>query len=75
MALGPNSALEVTRSVTTVQGTRLLRLQETFKGNRDLIVIEVHFLFYLSACVKTSSTRPQMEKYDILKKNSSVPEA
>ncbi|PVD26388.1 hypothetical protein C0Q70_14062 [Pomacea canaliculata] len=31
MALGPNSALEVTRSVTTVQGTRLLRLQETFK--------------------------------------------
>ncbi|XP_025105683.1 uncharacterized protein LOC112571088 [Pomacea canaliculata] len=32
MALGPNSALEVTRSASTVQGTRLLRLQETFKG-------------------------------------------
>ncbi|XP_025106082.1 uncharacterized protein LOC112571349 [Pomacea canaliculata] len=32
MTLGPNSALKVTSSATTVQGTHVLRLQEFFKG-------------------------------------------
>lgn len=48
MSLGPNSALEVTRSATTVQGTHLLRLQETFKGSCDVTLKETHTSMFYS---------------------------